>query len=523
MLAEAHPLWDAIDSYAIVVTSTQFALAVLGVIYLASGLDDLFIDACFWLRALYRATVVRPKIRPLSARALQARPEQPIAILLPAWDEATVLEPMLARMLRTIDYRNFVVYVGVYPNDAATRSAAARAAAMDAHIRVVMLAHNGPTNKADCLNAIWRAVRTDEREGVGPFAIFVMQDCEDVIHPLAWRLFNWLIPRKDMVQLPVLSLPRRWWQFTAAHYIDEFAQQHLKDLVARESLHRSLPAAGVGVALSRRAMLALAEHGKEGPFRVGSLTEDYELGFRLRDLGLSQIFVKQWMEGKRLSRHPITREWRRLPARELICVREYFPDTLRAAVRQKSRWIIGIALQGWRTMGWRGSWMTRYMLARDRKVLITSLAAVAGYLLLALLAFVWLWEVQSSATPPTRIVEPGGLLWYLLIVNLGVLAIRAMERALFTGLLYGPMEAALSLPRMVWGTVINALAALRALRLWARHLRTGHAIGWDKTKHQFPHDIIGDASPAASRLAVQTIPRRAPDHGAAGTPPARRD
>jgi len=33
-----------------------------------------------------------------------------------------------------------------------------------------------------------------------------MQDCEDVIHPLCYKLFNYLIPRIDMVQLPVESL-----------------------------------------------------------------------------------------------------------------------------------------------------------------------------------------------------------------------------------------------------------------------------------------------------------------------------
>ena len=32
----------------------------------------------------------------------------------------------------------------------------------------------------------------------------------------------------------------------------------------------------------------------------------------------------------------------------------YFPDTFSAAVRQKSRWVAGIALQSWTEIGWRG-------------------------------------------------------------------------------------------------------------------------------------------------------------------------
>lgn len=487
MLVDPQQLLEAIGAYTLARDLMLAALVVLGVIYLVSGVDDLIVDACFWLRALYRSTVIRPKIRPLNARTLRARPEQPMAILLPAWDESAVLEAMLARMLRTIDYRNYVVYVGVYPNDSATRAAAARAAAGDAHIRVVMLNHDGPTNKADCLNAIWAAIRADERKGHGPFAIFTMQDCEDVIHPLAWRLFNWLIPRKDMVQLPVLSLPRRWWQFTASHYLDEFAQQHLKDLVVREAVHGSLPAAGVGVAFSRKAMLALAAAGRDEPFHVGSLTEDYDLGWRLRELGLKQIFARYWTAGERLGREPLTGEWRRIAARELVCVREYFPASLEAAVRQKARWIIGIALQGWRTWGWHGDWITRYMLMRDRKVLVTSLAAAAGYPLLAVLGALWLWERHTGQTGPALIAQ-GDPIGVLLTANIVVLALRVLQRALFTGIVHGPIEAMLSAPRMVWGTVVNALATARALRLWAGHLRTGKAIGWDKTAHQFPDE-----------------------------------
>ncbi len=35
-----------------------------------------------------------------------------------------------------------------------------------------------------------------------------------------------------------------------------------------------------------------------------------------------------------------------------LCVREFFPDTFRAAYRQKARWTLGIGLQSWSQIGW---------------------------------------------------------------------------------------------------------------------------------------------------------------------------
>ena len=511
MMASPEELIDAVEALAAAHFALQAALIVLASLYLLSGLDDLFIDATYWLRAFARATLLRRQIKPVPAQALATRPEQAIAIMVPAWDESAVIESMLGRLIRTVDYQRYRVYVGVYPNDAATRQAVGRIASADSRIRVVVLDHDGPTNKADCLNGIWRAIRSDEALAPEPFRVFVMQDCEDVIDPLAWRLFNWLIPRKDMVQLPVLSLPRRWWQFTAAHYLDEFAQQHFKDLVVREALHRSVPAAGVGVAFSRQAMLALAQADPAGdPFRTDSLTEDYDVGLRLRELGLRQIFARYWTTRERLQRHWLTGETRRVRRRELVCAREYFPSTLRAAVRQKARWVVGIALQGWRTWGWRGDWITRYMLLRDRKVLLMSVVAMAGYLILALVTLHWLWlRLDSGAWTTPSLIEPPGVLWMLLAANLVVLVLRALQRALCTGLLYGPLEALLSLPRMVWGNVINFLATVRALRQWLRHLKTGETIGWDKTTHQFPDFDSGvpDAVSAVTRPGAQTAAR----------------
>jgi adsorption protein B len=469
----------------------KLTLIALCLLFLISGLDDLFIDLVYWTRGILRKTVMARRIKPLPASVLARKPEQPIAIMVPAWDESVVLRPMLSNMLAGLDYARYHVFVGVYPNDAATQRELDAVIAEHSKVHRVMVDHPGPTNKADCLNAIFRGAMAYEQAQGERFEIFVMQDCEDVIHPLAWRLFNWLIPRKDMVQLPVMSLPRPWYALTAAHYLDEFAQLHQKDLVVREALDRSMPAAGVGVAFSRRAMLAVARDNQGEPFSTDSLTEDYDFGFRLKRHGFKQVFVRYWVGRGVPGRHWLTGRPYTQQRTELVCVREYFPATLSAAVRQKARWVLGIALQGWRNLGWQGGLATRYMLWRDRKALITHPATMLAYALVIVVCLQWAWRaLDPYALQFAPLIEPGSLSWQLLLINLGLLALRLVQRMWFTARLHGPLQGLLAAPRMVWGNLINFLATARALRLWWRHQRTGVAIGWDKTAHQYPQEVL---------------------------------
>ena len=106
--------------------------------------------------------------------------------------------------------------------------------------------HPGPTCKADCLNFIVQAIFAHEARSGVQFAGVVLHDSEDVLHPLELQLFNYLLPRKDMIQLPVTSLEREWWELVAGTYMDEFAEWHAKDLVVRESVTGLVPSAGVG-------------------------------------------------------------------------------------------------------------------------------------------------------------------------------------------------------------------------------------------------------------------------------------
>ncbi|RMV77482.1 Bacteriophage N4 adsorption protein B [Pseudomonas amygdali pv. sesami] len=224
----------------------EVATIVVGLIILVSSIDDLFIDIWYWARRLYRKFTAERRYRPLTAEQLIARDEQPLAIMVPAWLEYDVIAPMIENMESTLDYQNYVVFVGTYINDQRTIDEVERMRRRYKQLHRVEVPHAGPTCKADCLNWVIQAIFLYEKTHAVQFAGTILHDSEDVLHPLELRLFNYLLPRKDMIQLPVVSLERNWYEWVAGTYMDEFAEWHGKDLVVRESMTDTVPSAGVG-------------------------------------------------------------------------------------------------------------------------------------------------------------------------------------------------------------------------------------------------------------------------------------
>ena len=138
-------------------------------------------------------------------------------------------------------------------------------------------------------------------------------------------------------------------------------------------------------------------------------------------------------------------------------------------------------------MGWTGSFATRYLLFRDRKGLVTSFIAILAYLLLANFFLFYLadrfgwWTVYYPSY-----FRPGGWLVTLMWLNAVALLLRVVQRMYFVGNMYGWEHAVLSVPRMIVGNFINAMAAARAWKLFIGHLITGKRLAWDKTMHDFP-------------------------------------
>ena len=313
----------------------------------------------------------------------------------------------------------------------------------------------------------------------------MIHDSEDVIHPLELKVFNHLVERKDLIQLPVLSLEREWTQWVAGTYQDDFAEWHSKDLVVRESMTDLVPCAGTGMCYSRRALAALSEQKDQAPFNTSTLTEDYDFSFRLEALGMKQAFVKIPLHDAAGAGH--LGEERRVERFNLLGVREFFPCTFRTAYRQRARWILGIGLQGWETIGWKGDMKAKYFMFRDRKGLLTSLVTILGYFLF--LGFTAIYVAGSLGrvvpeVPPS--LKPDGWLWQLMQVNACFMLNRVVQRFFFVRRLYGTAHGLLSIPRIFVSNLLNFAATMRAWRLYLGHLVTGRPLAWDKTAHAYP-------------------------------------
>ncbi|MEA3061272.1 MAG: hypothetical protein QOJ94_1053 [Sphingomonadales bacterium] len=423
--------------------------------FLVLGIGDLAVDLIWAALRLER----RPQpTGPPSAKEARRR----LALFVPAWDEAGVIGAMLRTTLAAYRDVDFRLYLGCYPNDPGTRAAAA--AVGDPRIRLIVGAREGPTTKADCLNALWRALAADEAAGRWRADAIVLHDAEDVVHPGEAALFLRHLAYADLVQLPVLPLPDAGSRLVAGHYADEFAEAHGKELVVRQRLGASLPSAGVGCAFSRRSLDALAAAGGGTPFDAASLTEDYELGLRIAEAGGRALFLR--------ARH---RDG------SLVATHEYFPATLAAAVRQKSRWMAGIALCGWDRLGWRGGLAERWMRLRDRQGPLAALMLFSGYASIAL--WLALKGREALGGPPPAPLPPA--LSLLVRINLALLVWRLAVRSAFTAAAYGPAEGVRAIPRALVGNAVTMLAAAAALARYRRLRRTGRP-AWDKTEHRFP-------------------------------------
>ncbi|MDE2412230.1 MAG: glycosyl transferase family protein [Sphingomonadales bacterium] len=437
-------------------------LLVFAAFWFVVGLIDEFAIDCAWawLRLTGRVRTAR-----LPASFGKAELAGPAAVLIPAFEEAAVIATTIAHMTATWPQRELRFYVGCYVNDAATLAAAMDGAGRDPRVRLVVHAAHGPTTKADCLNRLHAALCADEDRSGQAFRGVILHDAEDMVQPAALQAIDAALASHDFVQLPVRPALQPHSRWIAGHYADEFTEAHAKALVVRSALGAAIPAAGVGCGFSRAALARLAERrardGEDGPFATDSLTEDYELGLILSREGRGSTFLRL-----------------RDASGALVATSSYFPAELAAAVRQKTRWVHGIAFQAWDRMGWSARPVELWMALRDRRGPLTALVLFAAYLLLvidvALIVGRWFgWGDGAALSAPLQAMMAlcfAGFVW------------RATLRALFTAREYGLVEGLRAVPRIPVGNIVAIMAGRRALTAYLRSL-AGQRVVWDKTAH----------------------------------------
>ena len=441
----------AVDAW---VAACLFPAALL---ILLSGLDDLALNAiCLW--AWLRGSLVKK----LPVTSVEKR----IAIFVPLWHEHQVIAGMVEHNVSAIDYDNYDFFIGAYPNDDPTLDAVRDMEARFPHVHLAICPHDGPTSKADCLNWIYQRMLLFEEQHEVRFEIVVTHDAEDLIHPEALTRINAYSDEFDMVQIPVLPLPTPFRELVHGTYCDEFAEWQIKDMPARQILGSFMPSNGVGTGYTRDALEKLASSEHNLIFEPSCLTEDYENGLRLRHLGAKQIFV------------PVSRS-----RGSIVATREFFPRTLHSAIRQRTRWIMGIALQTWERHGWRGNVATVYWFWRDRKGLFGNPLSLFTNFLFAYGCLTWTFG-KFTGTPwglARQALHPE-----LLATTLLIQVIQASVRMGCVGRMYGFIFA-LGVPlRSLCSNWINTVATFKAVYGYLRARIRHEPLVWLKTEHAYP-------------------------------------
>ncbi len=460
------------------INTLYIAGLVLAALFLFFSLDDLFWDMYYYL---WGRRKVRNRLR---LEDLDRVPRCLLAILIPAWNEAEVLGAMVENLVRSVNYPAslFHIFIGVYPNDTATCEVVRELEKRYPQVHGVVNPKEGPTSKAQNLNQVLEYVLRFERENRVRFRCFIIHDAEDVVHPTAFKLANYLSFQYEVVQLPVFPLQfyPTWRTFfayiTSSTYADEFAENHYRGLLARDASGAVVPSAGTGFVFTHSVLDRI---GTGKIFDEESLTEDYRLSLRLAQLGIPTHFFLEGVQRVLDDGRVVT---------EYLATREIFPNTIREAVRQKSRWIYGISFQSfslWEVLrDRRFPRIAKYSLYRDWKAKYGNLLPMPGYAV-----FTYFLLSLFYHLPP--MYPRGSFSWWLSVVLTVFMFERQFMRAVALKEVYGwrSMVAGCFIPpllpvRMIWGNVINFLATLRAWRIALFGFPKSRP-RWQKTKHTY--------------------------------------
>jgi adsorption protein B len=421
-----------------------------------SSLDDAFID-------LLAFGITR---RPFTRKPATVDDIPTTAVFVANWHEADVLGAMVEGNLARIPIPQVKLYLGVYPNDTDTRDVALMLAAKYAdRVRVIVNTLPGPTSKGQMLNEMFRQVYS------APDApdLVVLHDSEDVIDPRTFQAYAAYARDYDYIQVPVFSLRATHRSKVAATYMDEFAERHTREMIVRNAVGAMIPSAGVGTCMTKRLVQHFL-HTRGTVLMGGCVTEDYILGVEVKRAGFRAAFAAISADAKR--------------GVDFVATREFFPKTLSASIKQKTRWVYGTCFEAMHKLGWRGDAWDIYFFLRDRKGLVTNFLPPVA---LVFLVLVVTGTIDPAEVPPA--LQP--IFSASLLFNLFALALRYVVRVAACRQVYGTFEPIAVAMRWPVALLANMVAVFRAWKIYLIESDfASKPIVWAKTAHELPEDFL---------------------------------
>lgn len=420
-----------------------------------SSIDDALID-------LVALGIVRYRF-PRIAEQPKSIPKT--AVFVANWHEEDVLAKMVEGNLARIQNPEVSLFLGVYPNDVGTlRVAKALETKYPDRVRVIINTLPGPTSKGQMLNEMFEQAFSSESCP----DLVVLHDSEDVIDPRTFQIYAAYAVDYDFIQVPVFSLDRGKGAHVASTYMDEFAERHTREMIVRDAVGASIPSAGVGTCMTKRFVTHfLKTRGQV--LMSGTVTEDYILGIEAKRAGFKSAFAAVSANaGEGL---------------DFVATREFFPRTLAASIKQKTRWVYGINFEAMRKLGWKGDLWDFYFFIRDRKGMITNFLPAISLVLLALLLLGYTDFTDISPSLQPIFVAS---LW----VNLVTFVTRYVIRVAACRQVYGVFDWIGVAFRWPVSLYINMAAVFRA---WQIYLGESYfatkPIVWSKTVHELPDNF----------------------------------
>lgn len=440
-----------------VIMHEYFLVGVLTISLLVSlcSLDDAFID-------LLALSIGHDPYRSKSHGSVSI---PKTAVFIANWDEEEIIGRMVEGNLSRITDPNVVIYLGVYPNDLGTlRVANEVASKYSDRVKVIVNSLNGPTSKGQMLNEMFEQVFS----GDDAPELAVLHDSEDVIDPRSFAVYARFAIRYDFIQVPVFSLGRDRHDLVASTYMDEFAERHTREMIVRNALGAAIPSAGVGTCLSRD----LVRYFLESYGRVlmpSTVTEDYILGVEAKRAGFRSIFAAVLTDAE--------------DGYDYIATREFFPQRLAAAIRQRTRWIYGNSFEAASKLGWQASAWDIYFLFRDRKGAIANFLPAAS-LILWTLVFLDIVEVDTMTEGMATAFAVS------MLFNVAMSIVRYVTRVVAIYQVYGIIDWIGIALRWPVATFVNMSATYGAWKVYLGESDFAtKPIVWSKTAHDLPDDF----------------------------------
>jgi adsorption protein B len=155
------------------------------------------------------------------------------------------------------------------------------------------------------------------------------------------------------------------------------------------------------------------------------------------------------------------------------------------AIRQRTRWIMGITLQSWEYHSAGETFRYLYWFWRDRKGLAGNLITPLANILFVFGLSTWTW---SRATHHAWLLARDLSRFYpIYVLGLSLQALQTAIRVVSSARIYGWGFACAVPLRVIVANLINCISTLRAISVYADAKVHGRPLRWVKTEHAYPN------------------------------------